>query len=103
METNEKKHSGTQIHEQNGRKTCRREKREWTQGLPLKEYLYTPLDPGEKFSYVYVKTDQKYDTRGCKINIQSGDMMEYVHVAKKYEMEMDVIFLSDALCSRYVR
>jgi DNA polymerase elongation subunit (family B) len=62
------------------------------QGLESKKYLYSPLDPGERFSFVYVKNDTLYDMRGYKRNIKASDIMEYAHVAKEFNMQIDIIY-----------
>jgi hypothetical protein len=53
----------------------------------------TPVEPYERFSYVLCRiTDPSklFDYRGCKIEIKKGHMMEYLDVAKKLNMQVDI-------------
>lgn len=62
------------------------------EGKEPKPLLYTPLEPGDRFSYVLVKNDMLYDYQGKKINVKVGDIMEYAHVAKQENMQIDTIY-----------
>ena len=76
------------------------------QGLPPKTLLYTPLEPGERFNYVIVKNDILYDLQGKKVNIKVGDIMEYAHIAKQYNMQVDIIYYLIhyviGICARFI-
>lgn len=76
------------------------------QGLEPKELSYMPLDPGERFSYVIVKNDILYDMQGKKLNIKVGDMMEYAHIAKRDNMQIDVVYYLIhyviGICARFI-
>jgi len=61
-------------------------------GQEPKELLYSPLDPGERFSYVLVKNNILYDAQGKKIYIKTGDIMEYSHIAQQKNMEIDIVY-----------
>jgi len=76
------------------------------QGKEPKELLYTPLDPGERFSYILAKNDILYDLQGRKINIKAGDIMEYAHIAKKENIQIDVVYYLIhyviGICARFI-
>lgn len=77
-----------------------------SQGLEPKQLLYKPLDPGEKFSYVLVKSDLLYDLKGNKIAIKAGDLMEYSHIAKQENMSIDIVYYLIhyviGICARFI-
>jgi len=58
----------------------------------VKEYEYSPLEPGEKFSYILVDNNKLFDIQGRNLTIKTGDMMEYLHIAKKYNMKINVAY-----------
>lgn len=61
-------------------------------GQEPKEYLYPKLEPGERFTYVYIKNDILYDLRGRKRCIKASDIMEFADVAKKLDLKIDIIY-----------
>jgi DNA polymerase elongation subunit (family B) len=80
-------------------------------GLPILPLQYTEPEPGERFSYIVIKVESRYDERGYKINVsRKGDKMEYVDIARKQilvgKMQIDVQFyLSNyvvGLCARFI-
>lgn len=70
------------------------------------ELKYSPLEPGERFSYVLVKNDMLYDYKGCKIKVKIGDIMEYAHIALKEGMKVDtILYLVNYVigtCARFI-
>lgn len=76
------------------------------QGKEPKSLLYSPLEPGERFSYVLVKTDTLYDLQGRKLNIKAGDIMEYAHVAQMENLPLDIIYYLVhyviGICARFI-
>lgn len=77
-----------------------------SQGLTPKEYEYMPLEPGEKFSYVLVDNNILFDLQGRNIAIKTGDMMEYLHIAKKYNKTINVVYYLIhyiiSICARFI-
>jgi DNA polymerase elongation subunit (family B) len=75
-------------------------------GLESNEFMYSPLDPGERFKYVLVKNNLYYDLQGRKITHKTGDLMEYAHVAKKENMKIDVVYYLVhyviGICARFI-
>lgn len=75
-------------------------------GEPVDEYLYEPPVPGERFKYIVVKQLEYFDIRGRKINLNKGDLMEYVHVVRKLGLEIDIAeYLSSkvaGICARFI-
>ncbi len=47
---------------------------------PMLAALYEPPEAGDKFQYIIAKKEQAYTTRGCKIELKKGDLMEYTRV-----------------------
>lgn len=47
---------------------------------PVEAALYEPPEPGDKFKYVIVARDARYNIRGNKLDIKKGDKMEYLRV-----------------------
>jgi DNA polymerase elongation subunit (family B) len=75
-------------------------------GLKPNPILYSPLEPGERFSYVIIKNDILYNIQGKKINIKAGDIMEYAHIAKDNNMTIDVVYYLIhyviGICARFI-
>jgi len=75
-------------------------------GKEPNKYLYAPLEPGERFSYVLIDTDLLYDIRGRKISIKQGDIMEYVYVAREQNMKINVVYYLVhyiiGICARFI-
>jgi DNA polymerase elongation subunit (family B) len=74
-------------------------------GTP-RPYVYELPEPGERFSYVLVKTGAAFGLRGCKTDIKKGDRMEFAKVAREQGLEVDVAvyMISNVigLCARFV-
>ena len=77
-----------------------------SKGLPPKEYLYKKLEPGERFKYVLVQPTEIYNLRGNIINIKTGNLMEYAHVAKQENMPIYVTHYMKhfvvGICARFI-
>lgn len=77
-------------------------------GESLLEYIYNPPKPGTRFNYIIAKVNNIYDIRGRVLNIKVGDRMEYVHVAKRPDLgvEVDIPYYIAhrimSLCARFV-
>lgn len=75
-------------------------------GKEPNELKYLPLEPGERFNYVLIKNNLLYDHKGRKINIKTGDMMEYAHIAKSENMSIDItyylIHYVISTCARFI-
>ncbi len=75
-------------------------------GLEPRELKYSPLEPGERFSYVIVKENMIFDLQGRKLNIKVGDIMEYAHIAKEENIEIDVVYYLIhyviGICARFI-
>lgn len=76
------------------------------QGLDANELMYQPIEPGERFDYVIIKPNNFRDTKGRKIHLQVGNMMEYSHVAKKLNYEVYVShYIANyvtGVCARFI-
>jgi DNA polymerase elongation subunit (family B) len=63
-------------------------------------------EPGERFSYVIVKTGPAFDLRGCKAAPKKGDRMEFAKIAREQGIEVDVAFYVVSyvvgLCARFI-
>ncbi len=75
-------------------------------GGRAKPYLYEIPEPGERFSYVMVKTGEAFNLRGCKADPKKGDMMEFARAAKALGIEVNVadymIRYIIGLCARFI-
>ncbi|CAI2190257.1 10081_t:CDS:2, partial [Funneliformis geosporum] len=62
-------------------------------------------DPGEQFSYVLVKGPRLRNEKGRLIPYRVGDYMEYPHIAKDQNMEIDInyyLLTTVAMCTRFI-
>lgn len=64
-------------------------------GDPAVYALYEPPEPGDKFTYVVVKKEQKWNLQGKKIELKKGDRMEFLRVYNESQntpnpMELDL-------------
>jgi len=58
---------------------------------PMLASLYEPPEAGDKFQYIIAKKPQAYTTRGTKIELKKGDLMEYMRVYKSNpDVEIDL-------------
>jgi DNA polymerase elongation subunit (family B) len=75
-------------------------------GKDMKILKYQPLEPGERFSYVLVKNNIMFDLQGRKVTVKIGDMMEYAHIAKEDNIEIDIvhylIHYVIGICARFI-
>ena len=72
----------------------------------VQEYLFNPPEPGEKFKYVIVNPQSFYNLKGNTITYNKGDMMEYVNVAKKLNLPINIEYYMESkvlgMCARMV-
>jgi len=74
-------------------------------GLPVPPPLYELPEPGERFSYVLVRTAAAFDLRGLKITPRNGDRMEFARAARGHaEVDVSHYILSYivGLCARFI-
>lgn len=96
------------VHQFMKRMTARHEieLKENNMGKEIKELKYKPLEPGERFSYVLVKNNLLYNLQGKKITCKVGDIMEYSHIAKSENMDIDIIYYLIhyviGICARFI-
>jgi DNA polymerase elongation subunit (family B) len=68
--------------------------------------LYALPDPGERFSYVMVKTGETHNLRGLVAAPKKGDQMEFARAAKAFNLEVDVAYYLTrsvaGLCARFI-
>lgn len=70
------------------------------------ELKYKPLEPGERFSYVLIKNEILHNFQGKRMAIKVGDLMEYAHIAKEKNMQIDIayylIHYITSICARFI-
>lgn len=71
------------------------------------ELDYIEPEPGSRFPYILVEAPRSFDLRGyVKKNDTKGDLMEYVHVAKKKNSKINVSYYLKnyvvGLCARFI-
>ncbi|GBB89184.1 hypothetical protein RclHR1_15880005 [Rhizophagus clarus] len=62
-------------------------------------------DPGERFSYVVVKSPPLYNEKGQKEPHRIGDYMKYADIAKELNMEIDINYYLEktvGMCARFI-
>ena len=52
--------------------------------------LYQLPDPGERFTFVYVKRDCTFDLKGRRVDVKAGDIMEFPQVYTYYKNMVDL-------------
>lgn len=82
-------------------------RRREARGLPPMELDYIEPEPGERFRYLIVDSGPSFSLQGFKKSANSkGDLMEYVHVAEKHRMRVNVpyylIHYVVGLCARFI-
>lgn len=73
-------------------------------GEKSKPYIYNIPEPGERFSYVIVKTDDTYNLRGCKVKPKKGDRMEFNTNVTLNQIDIGFYIVSYVvgLCARFI-
>lgn len=76
-------------------------------GEPLVELDYVEPEPGSRFSYLIVDSGPRINIRGMSEGSpKKGDLMEYVEVAKKHNMLINVVYYLEhyvvGLCARFI-
>ena len=68
--------------------------------------LYNLPEPGERFSYVIVRTGAAFDLKGRKYTPSKGERMEFAKVARELNLEVDVSYYIMqyvvGLCARFI-
>ena len=68
--------------------------------------LYELPEPGERFSYVIVRTDTTFDICGRRVDTKKGDRMEFARAARELALPIDVAFYMISyivgLCARFI-
>jgi hypothetical protein len=62
-------------------------------------------DPGERFSYVVVKSPPFYNKEARKKPHRVGNFMEYVNIAKEQNMEIDIKYylgITVGMCAWFI-
>lgn len=71
-----------------------------------KEYKNKIPDPGERFSYVIIQSDQIFDLTGNKLKLRKSDQIEFVDVAKELSRSIDLSLYFEntiiGLCTRFI-